>query len=181
MGEHRDARRRALLDAARAMLSESPGTPPDIAELTSRAGMTRSSFYTYFPSRGELIVAVAEELMPRWIAAVTDAVRRTDGGRGGVLAFIRATLDRVAAGDHAILTALAAQLPDGPARDRLHGMHGEMTAPLRDALEHASTADASLTTDLVMAMVFKASELVEAGRPVDEVFRAVESLILVPE
>ena len=160
------------------MLSESPGTPPDITELASRAGITRSSFYTYFPSRGELIVAVAEELMPRWIATVTDAVHGSDGGRDGVLAFVRATLDRVAAGDHAILTALAAQLPEGDARDRLHRMHAEMTAPLRDALADVSPADAGLTTDLVMAMVFKASALVEAGRPLDEVFSAVASLIV---
>lgn len=177
VGEHRDARRRALLDAARSMLSEAPGTPPDINELTARAGMTRSNFYTYFPSRAELIVALAEELMPRWITTVTDAVRGSEGGRAGVLAFARATLEQVAAGDHAILTALAAQLPDGPARDQLHRMHGAMTAPLRDALAEVYPEDPALTTDLVMAVVFKASELVESGRHLDEVFPAVASLL----
>lgn len=177
MGEHRDARRRALLDAARAMLSEAPGTPPDINELTSRAGMTRSNFYTYFPSRAELIVAVAEDLMPRWIISVTEAVRDAGGGHDGVVAYVHRTLELVEAGDHAILTALAAQLPEGPARDQLNHMHGEMTAPLRAAIEASSPADPEVTTDLVMAVTFKASELVEAGRPLDEVLPAVNALI----
>ena len=95
VGEHRDARRRALLDAARAMLSEAPGTPPAISELAARAGMTRSNFYTYFPSLSDLIVAVAEDLMPRWIEGVTDVVREAGGGHAGVLAYVHRTLELV--------------------------------------------------------------------------------------
>ena len=159
------------------MLSEAPGTPPDIADLTARAGMTRSNFYTYFPSRAELVVAVAEDLMPRWIATVTEAVRAAGGGHAGVVAYVHTTLDLVAEGEHAILTALAAQLPDGPARDRLHRMHGEMTAPLRESLTELSAADPALTTELVMAVTFKASEIVEAGRPLSEVLPAVDALL----
>lgn len=177
MGEHRDARRRALLDAARAMLSEDPGTAPDINELTARAGMTRSNFYTYFPSRAELIVAVAEDLMPRWIDTVTGAVRDAGGGHRGVVAYVHTTLDLVAAGEHAILTALAAHLPEGPARERLGHMHAAMTAPLRHSLSEASQSDPDLAAELVMAVVFKASELVEGGRPLDEVLPAVDALI----
>src|SRR5690625_5010752 len=151
------------------MLSEDPGTPPDISELTARTGMTRSNFYTYFPSRAELIVAVAEDLMPRWIATVTEAVHAAGGGHPGVVAYVHTTLGLVAEGEHAILTALAAQLPDGPARDRLHRMHAEMTAPLRESLTQMSAADPGLTTELVMAVTFKASEIVENGRPLSEV------------
>lgn len=177
MGEHRDERRRALLDAAREMLSEDPGRSPGINELTTRAGMTRSNFYTYFASRAELIVAVAEELMPRWIAAVTEAVTDAGGGHGGVVAYVHRTLRFVEDGDHTVLTALAAHLPEGPARDRLHLMHGEMTAPLRAAIEQSSHADPGVTTELVMAVTFKASELVEAGRPLAEVLPSVNALI----
>ena len=170
VGEHRDAKRRALLDAARSMLSEAPGAPPDINELTARAGMTRSNFYTYFPSRAELVVAVAEDLMPRWITTVAEAVRDAGGGRRGVVAYVHTTLDLVAAGDHAILTALAAQLPDGPARERLNRMHAEMTTPLREPLAEVAPADPPVTTQL-------ASELIEAGRPLAEVLTAVDALI----
>ena len=159
------------------MLSEAPGTPPDIPELTARAGMTRSNFYTYFSSRADLIVAVAEDLMPRWIDAVTEAVREAGGGREGVVAYVHRTLEMVDSGDHAILTALAAQLPEGPAREQLHRMHAEMTAPLRDSLARYSPADPVLTTDLVMAVIFKASELIEGGRPLAEVLPAVDALI----
>lgn len=159
------------------MLSEAPGTPPDINELTARAGMTRSNFYTYFPSRAELIVAVAEDLMPRWITSVTDAVRDAGGGHAGVLAYAHRTLEHVESGDHAILTALAAQLPDGPARDSLQRMHGEMTAPLRESLESFSPADPEIAGELVMAIIFKASEIVEAGRPLPDVLPAVIALL----
>ncbi|MDZ4233553.1 MAG: TetR/AcrR family transcriptional regulator [Dietzia sp.] len=177
MGEHRDAKRRALLDAARSMLSEAPGTPPDINELTARAGMTRSNIYTYFTTRAELDDAVAEDHMPRWIDTVTGAVRDAGGGRRGVVAYVHTTLDLVAAGDHAILTALAAQLPDGPAHERLTRMHTEMTTPLRESLAESSRSDPQLTTELVMAVTFKASELIEGGRPLDEVLTAVDALI----
>lgn len=159
------------------MLSEAPGTPPDINELTARAGMTRSNFYTYFPSRAELIVAVAEDLMPRWITSVTDAVRDAGGGHAGVIAYVHRTLEHVESGEHAILTALAAQLPDGPARDRLQLMHGEMTAPLRESLECFSPADPEISSELVMSIIFKASELIEGGRPLGEVLPAVDALI----
>ena len=159
------------------MLSEDPGTAPDINELTTRAGMTRSNFYTYFRSRGDLIVAVAEELMPRWIETVTACVREAGGGHRGVVAYVHTTLHLVADGEHAILTALAAHLPEGPAREKLGQMHAEMTAPLRQSLSEASQSDPDLTAELVMAVVFKASELVEGGRPLDEVLPAVDALI----
>lgn len=159
------------------MLSEDPGTAPDINELTARAGMTRSNFYTYFRSRGELIVAVAEDLMPRWIDTVTRTVRDAGGGHRGVVAYVHTTLHLVADGEHAILTALAAHLPEGPARERLGQMHAEMTAPLRRSLSEASQSDSDLTAELVMAVVFKASELVEGGRPLGEVLPAVDALI----
>ena len=159
------------------MLSETPGTQPDINELTARVGMTRSNFYTYFPSRAELIVAVAEDLMPRWIDTVSTAVQAAGGGHRGIVAYVHTTLELVAAGEHAILKALAAHLPDGPVRERLGHMHASMTAPLRQSLSEALPTDPDLTADLVMAMVFKASELVEGGRPLDEVLPAVDSLI----
>lgn len=159
------------------MLAEAPGTPPDINDLTARAGMTRSNFYTYFPSRSELIVAVAEDLMPRWITAVTEAVHNAGGGHGGVVAYVHRTLQLVEDGDHTILTALAAQLPDGPSRDQLHRMHGQMIAPLHAAIAESSSTDPDVATDLVMAVTFKASELVESGRPLSEVLPAVNALI----
>ena len=56
-------------------------------------------------------------------------------------------------------------------------MHAEMTAPLRQSLSEASQSDPDLTAELVMAVVFKASELVEGGRPLDEVLPAVDALI----
>ena len=56
-------------------------------------------------------------------------------------------------------------------------MHGEMTAPLRASLEQASSAAPELTSELVMAITFKASELIEDGRPLSEVLPSVDALL----
>ncbi len=50
--------RRLLLETASALLAE--GAMPSVAEVASRAGVSRATAYRYFPTRGKLISAVVD-------------------------------------------------------------------------------------------------------------------------
>lgn len=69
VAEHRAARLRALLDAGRAVVTET-GRPPTLGAVAGRAGMARPSVYEYFSSSDDLLAALAEDITPRWTARV---------------------------------------------------------------------------------------------------------------
>ncbi|MEJ2860224.1 TetR/AcrR family transcriptional regulator [Actinomycetospora flava] len=75
----RPDRRRAIIDAALEVIGESgPGgfTQPRVA---ARAGMRQSHLTYYFPTRDDLLVAVADEAVRRRVAALTAAQDGADG------------------------------------------------------------------------------------------------------
>ena len=72
-------RRQAIVDAALEVIGESgPGgfTQPRVA---ARAGMRQSHLTYYFPTRDDLLVAVADEAVRRRVAALTAARDGADG------------------------------------------------------------------------------------------------------
>jgi AcrR family transcriptional regulator len=80
----RERTRRAILDAAVAVLAKSPTAP--LAEIADRARVGRTTLHRYFPERSDLLLAVghfAEQ-------SVSDAGSRADLGRGtGLEAILR--------------------------------------------------------------------------------------------
>ncbi|MGW6706432.1 TetR/AcrR family transcriptional regulator, partial [Streptomyces sp. NPDC054956] len=54
--EQRAARRRAILDAAAAMLTEMPVAQVTLNELSRRAGLAKSNVLRYFESREEILL-----------------------------------------------------------------------------------------------------------------------------
>jgi AcrR family transcriptional regulator len=62
--DRRKARtRRALLDAARALIVERGTTDMSIQEITERAGVGFGSFYNHFTSKSELFEAAVAEVL----------------------------------------------------------------------------------------------------------------------
>ena len=68
VAEHHARQRRALLDAAHALLAET-GEAPSMAAVGRRAGLARSSVYQYFDSPGALLHAVVTDVFPTWMCA----------------------------------------------------------------------------------------------------------------
>ncbi len=94
--EHRAAQRRALLDAAHALLSEAPGPAAGgLGEVAAKAGLARSSAYHYFRSREDLLSAVVEDMFPRWNDKIVEAMAGADDP---VWAYVEANLQLVADG-----------------------------------------------------------------------------------
>lgn len=172
--EHRAAQRRALLDAAYALLSESPDTPPGLGAVAAKAGLARSSIYSYFRSRDDLLSAVVEDMFPRWNAKVVEAmVDAVDP----VWAYIDANLQLVADGEHAIVGALATFTPQTFRDSRIMDMHNSLVLPLVDALRANGVSDPSLTAKLINTLVHAGTEAIESGRDVDEVRTAIRQAL----
>lgn len=163
VAEHRATQRRALLDAARSLLTESPDRAPSMAEVASRAGLSRSGVYQYFGSRDDLLDAVAEDAFPRWSAMVTEQMEHA--GRPGerVLAYVDANLRLVAEGEHSLARALVASAPADRLAERSRVMHEQLLTPMRQALRELGAADPDATAELINAVVFAATRMIESG------------------
>lgn len=72
----REQTRMRLIDAARVLMAERGFTEVGIAEITAAADLGTGTFYNYFPSREQLLAAVAEDSMEK----IGDALDRDVSG-----------------------------------------------------------------------------------------------------
>src|SRR6185312_7064410 len=82
--EDKQARRRAILTAARAHFGERGWAGFSMGEVAARAGVGKGTLYLYWPTRDELLPSVLEELLWPWLdeldgrlAALRDSVGAT--------------------------------------------------------------------------------------------------------
>ena len=88
VAEHRAAQRAALLAAGEAVIDEAGlagFTPRSVCE---RAGMSRSSFYDYFPSKDDLLVAIAIAAIESWDAEIEEALAAVEPGLAELRAYV---------------------------------------------------------------------------------------------
>jgi TetR/AcrR family transcriptional repressor of nem operon len=91
MGRTSDARER-LVAAATELLSERPYSSVGVAEIASRAGVQKGSFYYFFPSKEALALAVVDEHW-KWQRTEWDKILR---GPGTALEHLRGIFDATA-------------------------------------------------------------------------------------
>lgn len=93
-----DDRRRALLDAARALLADEGYAGCTVAAVAARAGIATGSVYHHFPSKSVLAVEVFRSVATAEVEAVSAAARRPADPAEGVAAaaetFARRALSR---------------------------------------------------------------------------------------
>ncbi|HEX8952110.1 MAG TPA: TetR family transcriptional regulator [Polyangia bacterium] len=65
--EDKELRRRAILDAARALFAERGLGGFAMADVAARAGVVKGTLYLYWATREELLLAVLEELLWQWL------------------------------------------------------------------------------------------------------------------
>ncbi|MEE3921402.1 TetR family transcriptional regulator [Micromonospora sp. BRA006-A] len=100
VAEHRAAQRAALLDAARALLSEHPEQIPSLADVARHAGLARSSAYSYFKSRTDMFDVLVADTFPGGRPSSRSGWPRP-ARRARIPAYVEANLQLVARGDHA--------------------------------------------------------------------------------
>ncbi len=169
VAEHRAQMRRALLDAARELLAET-GEAPSLAAVGERAGLARSSVYSYVSSAEELMVAVVDEVLPDWSGQVLARVRAAGSPAEQVWAYVEANVDLFGSAEQAAAQALTRvvdpQLLAGP----MQRFHDELRQPLVEALSAMGEPEASVTADLIGALVVRVTHSTdEGGEPLDTV------------
>jgi AcrR family transcriptional regulator len=177
VAEHRAARRRALLDAARDALTADPDRLPSLAEVGALAGLSRSGVYEYFRSRDDLLRAVVSDSFPRWQQRLDAAVAAADDPAGRVLAYVRANLELVADGEHALARALAVVAPAEDLARESRAFHEQLLLPVLDALRELGAPDPETTAELVNALVHAASRRVEQSGDLERAYEATAALL----
>jgi AcrR family transcriptional regulator len=102
--EQREARRRAILTAAAAMLAEMPVSALTLNELSRRVGLAKSNVLRYFESREDVLLELLDRSAREWVAVLAREIAT------GVdpAASVRVRTDRVAA----LFAASAAAHPE---------------------------------------------------------------------
>src|SRR5689334_5847896 len=70
--EQREIRRRAILDAASAMLDEMPVAAVTLNELSRRVGLAKPNVLRYFESREAVLLELLNDFLRDWLAALAD-------------------------------------------------------------------------------------------------------------
>lgn len=84
--EDKDERRRALLDAARALFEEQSYAHVKIADVAARAGLAKGTVFVYYPGKESLFLALTETLLVEWIEALERELESTRGRLGSAKA-----------------------------------------------------------------------------------------------
>lgn len=177
VAEHRAAQRRSLLSAAEAIVREdgvAAVTPRSVGE---RAGLARSSFYEYFPSRDDLLAAIALQSFEEWAAEVSAAVASAPAGRARLHAYVEATMRMTADGKHTIATGLREADLSPKSLDAIMKMHESLVTPLRDLLEELGVADAPTQAALVQGLLDSGVRLVGHGADARAVTASITALL----
>jgi len=125
----RDAQRnRALLIETAARAFKRDGLEVGVDELARRAGVGVATLYRHFPTKGALVLAVADELLDE-LARRRDAIL-AEGPPGGELArFLRAALAHLRA-NRGFVEALQRHPPDPEIRRRMRRRLLRLLEPL---------------------------------------------------
>ncbi|MDO0925509.1 helix-turn-helix domain-containing protein [Streptomyces sp. TG1A-8] len=167
MAEHRSMQRAALLDAARALLSEGGTEALTFPALAERTGLARSSVYEYFRSRAAVVEELCEADFPVWAAEVESAMERAGSPEGKVEAYVRQQLALVGDRRHRAVVAISASELDAGARERIRAAHGGLVAMVVEALGELGHGQPRLAAILLQGIVDAAVRRIELGAAED--------------
>jgi AcrR family transcriptional regulator len=163
VAEHRARQRAALLEAAIETLVEQGADAVTPAAVTARAGLSRPSFYQYFPSSAALLATIVEDAFTAADQASAEALHGVDQPAARIDTFVRTELRLAHEGLHRPAAALArADLPH-ECRQRVSELHQQHYRPLLEALHELDLPDPSLTARLLAGLLQAACSAVENG------------------
>ncbi len=163
MAEHRTMQRRALLDAARALLSEGGTEALTFPALAERTGLARSSVYEYFRSRAAVVEELCAVDFPVWAAEVEAAMQVAGTPAAQIEAYVRTQLTLVGDRRHRSVVAISAGELDEGAREKIRAAHGGLVAMVVAALGDLGHAEPRLTAMLLQGIVDAAVRRIDLG------------------
>lgn len=181
-----EERRTALRASLEHLLQSHPLAEISIEDIASGAGVTRSAFYFYFPTKAAAVAAILREVFDAMIAATSDFFERDDGTSRERLSD---SLSRGAAAWHAhgnlVLALLDAAGSDPDIRkvlDQWIDAYAELTANRIEAERAAGRAplgiDARDLAGVLIGMNQRAFERdLRAGASPKQIARTVDALV----
>jgi AcrR family transcriptional regulator len=150
--QQREVRRRAILDAATAMLAEMPAAEITLNELSRRVGLAKSNVLRYFESREAVLLELLDSMWQDWLADLETELS----------AAVDADASLAARGDQ-LAAALAGSLASRPALCDLIGAQAavlERNVSPRVAAEYkrATLADVTALGHLALGCVAELGE-----------------------
>ena len=177
VAEHRVAQRRALIAAAETIIGELGVAAVSPRSVGERAGLARSSFYEYFPSKDDLLAAVAIQAFDEWGVEVRAAVSEAAPGRARLHAYVDATMRMAGDGKHALATRMRRTELSPKSFEAIMAMHDSLAAPLRDLLDDLGIPDAQGQAALVQGLLNAGIQLIEHGMPADAVTGRINAIL----
>jgi len=162
--EHREAQRRAILSAARAIILDEGLPALRFGELADRAKLARPSIYEYFKTKSDVVVALIEDEVPNWRSAVSDAMSSARSPEESLAAFVRAILQLVKAGRHELAFALADGELDDAARKAIAKAHEDIFRLVAPALKELGVADDGAHAELIGGIILTAGQALRRDR-----------------
>jgi AcrR family transcriptional regulator len=180
VAEHRTMQRGALLDAARALLTEGGTDALTFPALAERTGLARSSVYEYFRSRGAVVEELCAVDFPVWAAEVETAMQDADTPGGKIEAYVRTQLTLVGDRRHRAVVAISAGELDAGAREKIRAAHGGLVVMVVAALSALGHPEPRLTAMLLQGVVDAAVRRIELGaaEPPGEIIEAAVTMAL---
>lgn len=155
--------RRALLDAARALLSEGGTEALTFPALAERTGLARSSVYEYFRSRAAVVEELCSVDFPVWAADVEAAMAAAETPQAKIEAYVRSQLALVGDRRHRAVAAISVGELDAGAREKIRAAHGGLVAMVVEALGALGHDEPRLTAVLLQGVVDAAVRRIELG------------------
>lgn len=159
--------RDALLDAARALLTEGGTEALTFPALAQRTGLARSSVYEYFRSRAAVVEELCAVDFPVWAAEVEAAMAPAGTPEAKIEAYVRKQLDLVGDRRHRAVVAISAGELDAGAREKIRAAHGQLIAMVVEALGALGHEQPRLAAMLLQGVVDAAVRRVELGAAED--------------
>jgi AcrR family transcriptional regulator len=180
VAEHRTMQRSALLDAARALLSEGGTEALTFPALAQRTGLARSSVYEYFRSRGAVVEELCAVDFPVWAAEVEVAMAEAESPEAKIEAYVRQQLALVGDQRHRAVVAISAGELDAGAREKIRAAHGGLVAVIVEALGALGHDQPRLAAMLLQGVVDAAVRRIELGaaESSEEITEAAVSMAL---
>jgi AcrR family transcriptional regulator len=178
VAEHRAAQGLALLRAAAEIVVEVGAAAVNPRSVGERAGLARSSVYEYFGSREELLVAVAIDAFDKWGSELSASVQSVEPGLLRLRAYIQATMQMAADGQHVLAAALRTADLSPRRVEEIVTLHDAFRAPLAAILAESGVDDVNEITPYVQALISAGLEQVGRGRHPEDVATRTYRLIV---
>lgn len=127
-------RLRAILDATEALLRERPIAEISVADISARAGVVRSGFYFYFPTKGAAVAAALGDVADQMLSGAASFLAEDTEGTEAVRAAMWAGWHAWSAHRDLVLGVVDARGTDPGAREMWDSWAQRFVSTLGDAV-----------------------------------------------